>query len=218
MWSYLKVDKTNIYKTQDLFTAGTDTTSSTLEWSLAELLKAPEIMSKARAELEQVIGKGNQVNESEITRLPYLQAIIKETLRLHPPTPLLLPRKAGADVEILEYTIPKGAQVLINVWAIGRDPSIWDNPNKFAPERFIESSIDVGGGHFELAPFGGGRRICPGLPLAMRMLHLMLGSLLHSFDWKLGDGVGPDDLNMEDRFGLTLQMAQPLLVIPMSTM
>ena len=214
MWSYLKVDKTNIYKTQDQFTAGTDTTSSTLEWSLAELLKAPEIMSKARAELEQVIGKGNQVNESDITRLPYLQAIIKETLRLHPPTPLLLPRKAGADVEILEYTIPKGAQVLINVWAIGRDPSIWDNPNKFTPERFIESSIDVGGGHFELTPFGGGRRICPGLPLAMRMLHLMLGSLLHSFDWKLGDGVGPDDLNMEDRFGLTLQMAQPLKAIP----
>ena len=171
-------------------------------------------MSRAQAELEQVIGKGNQVKESDISRLPYLQAIIKEIFRLHPTVPLLLPRKAEKDVEIFDYTIPKGAQVLVNVWAISRDSTIWENPNEFKPERFLESSIDVKGRDFELSPFGGGRRICPGMPLAIRMLHLMLGSLLHSFDWKLEDGVEPETIDMEDKFGLTLQMAQPLKAIP----
>ena len=183
---------------------------------MAELLKAPEIMSKARAELEQVIGKGNQVKEADITQLPYLQAIVKETLRLHPPAPLLVPRKAESDIKVCGYSIPKDAQVLINVWAIGRDPNVWENPNKFMPERFLKLNIETGGRDFELIPFGAGRRICPGMSLANRMLPLTLGSLLHSFDWKLEDGVGPDTLNMDDNFGLTLQMAQPLRALPMA--
>ncbi|EXC06133.1 Cytochrome P450 76C2 [Morus notabilis] len=200
----------------DIFEAGTETASSTLEWSMAELLKAPEIMSKAQAELEQVIGKGNQVKESDIARLPYLQAIVKETFRLHPAAPLLVPRKAESEVEVCGYTIPKDSQVLVNLWAMGRDPNIWENPHKFMPERFLKLNIDVLGHDFELIPFGAGRRICPGLPLAMRMLHLMLGSLLHSFDWKLEDGVNPETLNMEGKFGITLQMAQPLRALPMA--
>lgn len=125
--------------------AGTDTTSATVEWAMAELLNNPEIMSKAQVELDQVIGKGNQVKESDIARLPYLQAVVKETFRLHPPVPLLLPRKAIADVEICGFTVPKGAQVLVNAWAIGRDSSIWDNSDKFMPERFLGSDIDVRG-------------------------------------------------------------------------
>ncbi|PON33269.1 Cytochrome P450, E-class, group I [Trema orientale] len=203
-----------MYK-QDLFAAGTDTTSSTLEWSMTELLRKPEILSKAQAELERVIGKGNQVQESDIAGLPYLQAIIKETFRLHPPAPLLLPRKAETDVEVCGYTVPKGAQVLVNVWAVSRDPSIWESPNEFIPERFLESNVDVKGRHFELLPFGGGRRICPGLPLAIRMVHLMLGSLIHSFDWKLEGGVELESMNMEDKFGITLQKAQPLRALAM---
>ena len=158
---------------------------------MAELLYNPEVLSKAKAELEQIIGKGNAVVESDIDRLPYLQAIVKETFRLHPPVPLLLPRKAGADVEIQGFVVPKGAQVLVNIWAIGRDASIWENPNSFKPERFMGSEIDVKGRNFELIPFGAGRRMCPGLPLALRMLPLMLGSLIHTFDWKVEGGLSP---------------------------
>ncbi|XWS49843.1 hypothetical protein CRYUN_Cryun12cG0037900 [Craigia yunnanensis] len=197
----------------DLFVAGTDTTSSTLEWAMAELLRNPQVLLKAKKELEQAIGKGNPVEESNINHLPYLQAIIKETFRMHPPVPLL-PRRAGADAEICGFTVPEGAQVLVNAWAIGRDPSIWEIPSSFMPERFLGSEIDVKGRDFGLIPFGAGRRICPGLPLANRMLHLMLGSLIHSFDWKLEGGISPKDMNMEEKFGLTLQMAEPLRVIP----
>ncbi|XP_068327672.1 geraniol 8-hydroxylase-like [Pyrus communis] len=200
----------------DLFTAATDTTSGTLEWAMAELLRNPEKLSQAQAELKQIIGKGKPVEESHIARLPYLQAIIKETFRLHPVVPFLLPRKAEIDVEICGYIVPKGAQVLVNAWAIGRDPNIWDDPNSFMPERFLDSEIDVLGGNFELIPFGGGRRICPGLPLAMRMLNLMLGSLINSFDdWKLENGVVPETLNMEEKFGITLEKAQPLIAVAM---
>ncbi|XP_050375299.1 geraniol 8-hydroxylase-like [Argentina anserina] len=200
----------------DLFVAGTDTTSVTLEWAMVELLRNPEVMLKAQAELEEVIGKGKLVEESVIVHLPYLQAILKETFRLHPAVPLLLPRRAESDVEIGGYIVPKGAQVLVNVWAIGRDPGTWDNPSHFKPERFLglENEIDVMGRNFELIPFGGGRRICPGLPLATRMLQLMLGSLINCFDWKLEDGVVPETMNMEEKFGLTLQIAHPLRAVP----
>lgn len=194
--------------------AGTDTITSTVEWAMAELLHNPNVMSKAKAELEQIIGKGKLVEEIDIGKLPYLQAIVKETFRLHPAAPLLLPRKAEIDLEINNYKIPKGAQVLINVWAIGRDSSLWDNPNVFSPERFLGSDIDFKGRSFELTPFGGGRRICPGLPLAIRMLFLMLGLLINCFDWKLEGGIKPEDMNMDEKFGLTLEKAQPLLVVP----
>ncbi|GKU95412.1 hypothetical protein SLEP1_g8776 [Rubroshorea leprosula] len=181
---------------------------------MAELLRNPNVLLKARRELAETIGKGKQVEESDISRLPYLQAIIKETTRLHPAVPLLLPRRAGADTEVCGFTVPEGAQVLVNAWAIGRDPSIWEMPNCFMPERFLESEIDVKGRDFELIPFGGGRRICPGLPLAMRMLHLMLGSLINCFDWKLEDGVTPENMDMDEKFGITLQKAEPLRAIP----
>ncbi|KAH7514057.1 hypothetical protein FEM48_Zijuj11G0048100 [Ziziphus jujuba var. spinosa] len=199
---------------QVLFVAGTDTTASTFQWAMAELLKNPEIKSKAKAELEQTIGKRNPVEESDIARL-YLQAIVKETFRLHPVVPLLLPRKAEADVEIGGCIIPKDAKTFVNVWAIGRDSSTCDNPNSFKPDRFLGSEMDVKGRSFEPIPFGGGRRICPGLPLAMRMLHLMLGSVINSFDWKLEDGTKPEDMmNMEDKFRITLDLAHPLRAVP----
>lgn len=202
---------------QDLFLAGTDTTSTTLEWAMAELLHNADKLSRARAELEQVIGRGNLVEESNIPRLPYLQAVVKETFRLHPTAPLLLPHKAEAETEICGFTVQKGAQVLINVWAIGRDPSLWEDPGAFVPERFLDppnSSIDVKGQDFELIPFGAGRRICPGLPLAMRMLHLMLGSLVNRFDWKLEDGMKPEEMNIEEVLRITLRMAHPLRAVP----
>lgn len=199
---------------QDLFVGGTDTTTSTVEWAMSELVRNPKIMSKATEELELSIGRGNPVKESDIGRLPYLEAIIRETLRLHPPVPFLLPRKAETDVNVCGYTIPKDAKVLVNVWTIGRDSSIWENPNSFCPERFLGSDIDVKGRNFELTPFGGGRRICPGILLATRMMFLMLGSLINSFHWKLEDGFQPQDMNMEEKFGITLQKARPLRLVP----
>ncbi|GMI96211.1 cytochrome P450, family 76, subfamily C, polypeptide 4 [Hibiscus trionum] len=197
-----------------LFVAGTDTTSNTLEWAMAELLRNPQVLLKAKEELEQIIGKRNPVEESNINRLPYLQAIIKETFRMHPTIPLLLPHKASSDADVCGFRIPEGSQVLVNVWAIGRDPSIWENPNSFMPERFLGSGIDVKGRDFGLIPFGAGRRICPGLPLANRMLHLMLGSLVNAFDWKLEGGISPDEINMEEKFRFSVQMAEPLRIIP----
>ncbi|BBG96399.1 cytochrome P450, family 76, subfamily C, polypeptide 4 [Prunus dulcis] len=150
---------------------------------------------------------------SLIARLPYFQAIIKETFLLHPATPLPLPRKADSDFEICQL-------YFVNAWAIGRDPNIWDNPSLFVPERFLglDDQIDVAGKNFELIPFSAGRRICPGLPWTMPILPLMLGSLINSFEWKLEDGVLPETLNMEEKFGLTLQMAHPLRAVPKGSM
>ncbi|KAH9657550.1 cytochrome P450 76C4 [Citrus sinensis] len=196
----------------DLFIAGNDTTSITMEWAMAELLHNPKVLSKAKLELKQTLGKGSPIDESDIARLPYLQAVVKETFRLHPAVPLLIPRKASEGVEIASVTVPKGAQVFVNVWAIGRDENIWDNPHSFKPERFLGSDVDFKGQNFELIPFGAGRRICPGLPLAIRMLYLMLGSLINSFDWKLED----ESLDMKEKFGLTIQKAKPLRAVPIA--
>ncbi|XP_061354572.1 geraniol 8-hydroxylase-like [Gastrolobium bilobum] len=199
----------------DLLVGGTDTTAYALEWAMAEVLHNPNAMSKAKKELEETVGIGKPIEESDIVRLPYLQAIIKETLRLHPIAPLLLPRKARTDVELNGYIIPKGAQILVNEWAIGRDPESWDNPNLFSPERFLGSKVDIQGKNFELTPFGSGRRICPGMPLAIRMLHLMLGSLINSFNWKLENGMKSEEMDMEEAIqGLAIRKSETLRVVP----
>nr|XP_016446970.1 PREDICTED: geraniol 8-hydroxylase-like isoform X1 [Nicotiana tabacum] len=198
----------------DIFTGGTDTTTSTVEWAMAEILRQPEIMKKVQAELAEVVGKGKPIKEDDVSRLPYLQCVVKETLRMHPPVPFLLPRKVEDDVEVCGYIVPKGSQVLVNVWAIGRDSALWEEPLVFKPERFWSSELDVRGKDFELIPFGAGRRICPGLPLAaLRMLPVMVGSLLNSFNWKLEEGIKPEKLEMEEKFGITLAKACPLRAI-----
>ncbi|KAL8473628.1 hypothetical protein ACS0TY_030463 [Phlomoides rotata] len=210
-----EMDRTHIERMcLDLFVAGTDTTSSTLEWAMAEALRNPETMNRAKAELEQAVGKGKIIDEADISRLPYLRCMVKETLRIHPPVPFLIPRRVDQDVEVAGFTVPKNSQVFVNAWSIGRDPEIWENPLDFKPERFLESEIDMRGRDFELIPFGAGRRICPGLPLAVRMVPVMLGSLLNSFDWKLAGGIAPKELDMEEKFGITLQKAQPLRAVP----
>ncbi|ESQ51635.1 hypothetical protein EUTSA_v10016531mg [Eutrema salsugineum] len=198
----------------DLFTAGTDTNSSTVEWAMAELLRNPKSMEKTQTEIDSVIGQNGNVQESDISKLPYLQAVVKETFRLHPPNPLLLPREAEADVEVLGFMVLKETQVLVNVWAIGRDPSVWENPTEFQPERFLENQIDVRGRDYEFTPFGAGRRICPGLNLAMKTVPLIVASLLYFFHWKLPNGVVPEDLDMDETFGLTLHKTNPLHAVP----
>ncbi|GJX74867.1 7-ethoxycoumarin O-deethylase-like protein, partial [Tanacetum coccineum] len=198
----------------DLFVGGTGTTSNTVEWAMSEVLRKPYIMTKVKEELEKVIGEGKVVEEKDLPKLPYLKCIVKETLRIHPPFPFLIPRKVDKQVKLNGYTVPKGTQVLINVWAIGRDPNIWEDSLDFKPERFMNSGIDVQGQYFELIPFGAGRRICSGLPLAMRMIPMMLGSLLNMFDWNIDDE-SSEDLDMTERFGISLQKATPLRVVPM---
>lgn len=179
---------------------------------MAELLHNPEKMIKARKEVQQVIPKDEElIKDSDITKLPYLQAIVKETLRLHPVAPILV-HKSEAQVEISGYIVPKEAQVLVNVWAIGRDPTIWANPDVFFPERFLESERDFKGNYFGFIPFGAGRRVCPGIPLAYRVAHTMVAMLIHNFEWKLEDGIKPEDMDMREMYVITLHKVQGLRV------
>ncbi|KAJ8447376.1 hypothetical protein Cgig2_013153 [Carnegiea gigantea] len=180
----------------DLFIAGTDTTSSTVESAMTEMLRHPEKVIQAQAEIDQVLGKhhSNSIQETDISNLPYIRAIVKETLRLHPPALFLVPHKTTMDAKLCGHRVPKDAQVWVNVWSMGRDPSIWhNNQDSFVPEKFLEIDIDVKGRNIELIPFGTGRRIYPGMSLAYRMVHLMLAALLHSFNWKLDHGLNPKD-------------------------
>ncbi|KAJ9539347.1 hypothetical protein OSB04_032080 [Centaurea solstitialis] len=199
----------------DLFVAGTDTTSTNVEWAMAELIRNPDKMATARSELAKLMQYNNRgIEEQDIDQLPYLGAIIKETFRLHPPVPLLVPHEAIDDVEVHGFIVPKNAQIFCNLWAMGRDPNIWSDPEKFIPERFLEVEIDYKGRYFDLIPFGTGRRICPGLNIAHRMLHMTLGSLIHKFDWKLEGDMRAQDMDMGEKFGLTLQKDVPLMAIP----
>ncbi|KAJ9131524.1 hypothetical protein P3X46_035179 [Hevea brasiliensis] len=202
----------------NMFTAGTDTSASTVEWAIAELIRHPRVLAKVQQELDSVIGRERLVTESDLAQLTYLQAIVKETFRLHPATPLSLPRIAANSCEINGYHIPKNSTLLVNIWAIARDPTIWADPLKFKPERFLaggeNAGVDVKGNDFELITFGAGRRICAGISMALRMVHLLVGTLVHAFEWDLADGLKPADLNMEEAYGLTLQRSQPLTVHP----
>ncbi|XP_059629319.1 probable (S)-N-methylcoclaurine 3'-hydroxylase isozyme 2 [Cornus florida] len=197
----------------ELFGAGTESTSATTEWALTELIRNQEAMEKVRNELAEVIGSGT-VTESNLCHLPYLEACVKETLRLHPPGPLLLPHRATQTCEVMGYTIPKDSQVLVNVWAIARDPAIWDDPLSFKPERFLKSGLDYMGINFEYLPFGSGRRMCPGQPLVSRVVPLILASLVHHFDWILPGNVKPSEIDMNDNLDVTMLKKEPMRVIP----
>nr|CAD1833806.1 unnamed protein product [Ananas comosus var. bracteatus] len=195
----------------DLFTAGTDTSSIIIEWTLAEMLKAPAILARAQSELDRVVGRDRRLEESDIPNLPYLQAVCKEALRLHPSTPLGLPHFTFEDCEVAGFHIPKNTRLLVNIWAIGRDPSVWSDPLEFRPERFLHgdaAKIDPLGNYFELIPFGAGRRICAGKLAGMVFVQYFLGTLLHAFDWRLPDG--EEFINMDETFGLALPKAVPL--------
>lgn len=201
----------------DLFTAGTDTSASTVEWAIAELIRHPKMMKRLQEEIDSVVGRDRRrLKETDIPKLPYLQAVVKETFRLHPSTPLLLPRLAAEACEVEGYYIPKNARLLVNAWGIQRDPDVWERPLEFDPERFAGSAVDVRGTDFEVIPFGAGRRVCAGVSMGIRMVQLMLASLLHSFDWSLPEGQLPENLDMAEAYGLTLQKAVPLLAAPVA--
>lgn len=199
---------------QDLFTGGTDTSSTTIEWAMNELLKQPHLIEKATEELDRVIGKERWVEEDDYAKLPFMEAIIKETLRLHPLATLLAPHYAIEDCNIAGYDISKGTTVFVNVWSIGRDPKYWDAPEEFIPERFLGKDIDMKGQNFALLPFGAGRRRCPGYNLGLKLVRSILANLLHGFNWKLPHDVKPEDICMEEFYGLTTHPRTPLAMIP----
>ncbi|XP_050113368.1 licodione synthase-like [Malus sylvestris] len=212
---------------QDLFTAGTDTNAISLEWALAELINHPRVLEKAREEIDRVIGNKRLVGEPDVPNLPYLQAIIKETFRLHPPVSLVT-RKSGQQCKVGGYDIPTNTMLFVNVWAVGRDPKIWDCPLDFWPERFLQlgsdnkvNSVDVRGQHFQLLPFGSGRRVCPGVNLTMKMLPGVLAAMIQCFDWKVvgsdHNNMNRDDvLEMDERPGFTTPRAHDLVCIPVA--
>ncbi|CAO2202098.1 unnamed protein product [Urochloa humidicola] len=199
--------------TQDLIAGGTESSSVTVEWAISELLRKPTIFAKATEELDRVVGRGRWVTEKDLPCLPFLEAIVKETMRVHPIVPLLIPRVAREDAAVGGYDIPKGTRVLINVWTIGRDPALWDKPEEFVPERFVGSKMDVKGQDFELLPFGSGRRMCPGYNLGLKVIQLSLANLLHGFTWRLPDGMVKEELSMDEVFGLSTTRKVPLQVV-----
>ncbi|KAL5817664.1 hypothetical protein ACOSQ3_026042 [Xanthoceras sorbifolium] len=198
---------------KDIILGGTDTTTTMVEWTMAELMQHPEVMKNVQEELTEVVGIASLVEEFHLPKLRYLDAVVKEALRLHPALPLLVPRCPSQSTTVGGYTIPKGARIMLNVWAIHRDPQLWDNPLEFRPERFLNNSenFDYLGNNFQYMPFGSGRRICAGIPLAERMLMFLLASLLHSFEWKLPYNT---QLDLSDKFGIVIKKLKPLVVIP----
>ncbi|KAL5544044.1 hypothetical protein UlMin_007828 [Ulmus minor] len=194
----------------DIFIAGTDTSAATLGWIMAELIKNPSAMKRAQDEVRTIAKGKGKVEESDLSKLKYLKSVIKEGFRLHPPVPLLVPRETTESFRIKGYLIPPKTRVFVNAKMIGNDPKFWENPNEFKPERFLESSVDYKGQHFELLPFGAGRRRCPGLNFAELLVELALANLLCRFDWKLPNGVEREDLDMEEAFGLTMHKRVPL--------
>ncbi|RVW14939.1 Flavonoid 3',5'-hydroxylase 2 [Vitis vinifera] len=168
------------------------------------------LLLRAHEEMDQVIGRSRRLVESDLPKLPYLQAICKESFRKHPSTPLNLPRVSNEACEVNGYYIPKNTRLSVNIWAIGRDPDVWESPEEFSPERFLSgrnAKIDPRGNDFELIPFGAGRRICAGTRMGIVLVEYILGTLVHSFDWKMPDGV---EINMDEAFGLALQKAVSL--------
>lgn len=177
-----------------------------MEWALAEMLKNKSIMKRAHDEMDKVIGRSRRLEEHDIQKLPYFQAICKETFRKHPSTPLNLPRVSSEPCVVNGYYIPKNSRLSVNIWAIGRDPDVWENPEEFNPDRFMDpknAKMEPRGNDFELIPFGAGRRICAGTRMGIVLVEYVLGTLVHSFEWELEDE--GEEVNMEEVFGLALQ-------------
>ncbi|XP_052141045.1 cytochrome P450 71A1-like isoform X2 [Oryza glaberrima] len=196
----------------DMFAAGTVTTTTAMEWAMAELITHREAMRKAQDEIREVVGVTGRVTEDHMDRLPYLKAMLKETLRLHPPNPLLVPHVPLADVEILDCTVPAHTRVFINAWTIGRDPTTWgEHAEKFMPERFLNNNLDYKGQDFELIPFGAGRRGCPGIRFVVPTIEMALASLLYYFDWEARpvdrrSKSGTSSLDMSEVNGISVRL------------
>ncbi|XP_031257123.1 cytochrome P450 71A6-like [Pistacia vera] len=184
---------------------------------MTELLRKPGVMKVLQNEVRGIVNGKEIIKKEDLDKMHYLKAVLKETLRLHPPIPLLVPRESTKDVKINNYDISAGTTVITNAWAIGRDPNIWDKPEEFRPERFLNNSIDFKGHDFELIPFGAGRRGCPGVLFAMSTNEIVLANLVNKFDWSLPFGARVEDLDMTECTGLTIHRKVPLLAVATPT-
>lgn len=203
---------------QDLYAAGTDTSSIAVEWAMSELILRPKILKEVQSEIDAAVGRGRLVCEADLGELPLLNAVIKESLRLHPSVPLSVPHQTKEDCVVNGYSIPKDAMMLPNLWAIGRDPEVWADPLQYDPSRFMPGGayehFDVKGTDYGILPFSAGRRICVGMTMGLKMVQLIVATLVQGFDYALPDGRPGQELDMEEAAGMTLERAQPLVVRP----
>ncbi|XWS14490.1 hypothetical protein CRYUN_Cryun35bG0013900 [Craigia yunnanensis] len=197
----------------NVFIAGTDTSAATVIWVMTFLMKNPKCLKKIQEEIRNLIGKKGFVNEDDVQGLAYLKAVIKETFRLQPVAPLLVPRETLRKCNIGGYEIPAKTIVHVNAWAVGRDTEAWENPEEFYPERFIGSSIDYKGLNFELIPFGAGRRGCPGIHMGVSIVELALANLLYKFDWEMLTGMNKEDLDFDVIPGITMHKKNALCLV-----
>lgn len=211
----MKLTKENIKAIiMDVMFGGTETVASAIEWAMAELMRNPMEMKRAQEELAEVVGLDRRVEESHLDNLTYLKCVIKETLRLHPPIPLLL-HETAEEAVVSGYYVPRKTRVMINAWAIGRDAGSWEDPDSFKPSRFMKEGVaDFKGSNFEFIPFGSGRRSCPGMQLGLYALEHTLPQLLHCFTWELPEGMKASEMDMSDVFGLTAPRASRLVAVP----
>ncbi|KAL6658696.1 hypothetical protein ACP70R_002736 [Stipagrostis hirtigluma subsp. patula] len=205
----------------DMFAAGTDTSFIVLEYAMVELIRNPQVMTRLKADVVSNTAEDQEmVMEQNLNSMNYLKAVIKETLRLHPPVPLLLPRLAMERCDVNGYTIPADTRVIVNAWALARDPKSWEKAEEFMPERFMDSgsntTTDFKGKDFRFLPFGAGRRICPGINFGTTTVEIMLANLVYCFDWELPSSMKKEDVDITDVFGLTMRRKDKLLLVPRS--
>ncbi|CAI0437477.1 unnamed protein product [Linum tenue] len=198
----------------DVFIAGSDTSATIMDWAMSEMIKNPRILQQAQIEVRRVFKLKGDVDVTQLHELYYLQSVIKETLRLHPPGPLLIPRECGEDCEINGFQVKAKEKVIVNIWAISRDPKYWNDPEEFRPEKFINNPIDFKGSNFEFLTFGSGRRICPGVAFSMANIELSLAKFLYHFDWELPSDVKIENLDMTELYGFAVRKKHNLKVIP----
>ncbi|KAK6921154.1 Cytochrome P450, partial [Dillenia turbinata] len=199
----------------ELLTGAIHTSTTAIEWVISELLQHPRVMKKLQQEIQSIIGLDRMIEEADLAKFKYLDMVLKESLRLHPVGELLIPRQSMEDARIEDYHIPKNSIILVNAWAVGRDPDVWsEKVNDFYPERFQDNNIEISDQNFQLIPFGSGRRSCPGMQLGLRNVKLVVAQLVHCFDWELPDNMLAGDLDMSEKHGLTTRRAKNLLARP----
>ncbi|GMN52135.1 hypothetical protein TIFTF001_021292 [Ficus carica] len=199
---------------QDMFIAGVETISTSMEWLMAELLRHPRVMKKAQEEIRRAVGEKGKVDMNDINQMDYLKNVVKEVMRLHPPLALLVPRETTESIQLRGYDIPAKTRVIINAWAIHRHPDFWDRPEEFIPERFENNPTDLASQDFQLIPLGFGRRKCPGLTFGIFGIEYLIANLLLWFDWKLPHAAGYiENLDMTEVYGITVYKKVPLHVV-----
>lgn len=196
----------------DMLSGSAETSSHTSVWGLCEVLRKPHVLKRAQEELDSVVGRDRLVEESDLPKLTYLQAVLKETLRLHPAVVMMLPHESTQDCQIDGYHIPAKTRVWVNVWGIHRDPAVWERPLEFDPDRFLDSKLDYRGQDYEFLPFGSGRRMCPGMNLGSLMVLYMMAVMLHGVDFSLPDGQKIEDMDMTEALAIVTHKKQPLMV------